>query len=107
MNRLANRLRERVTIEQPQTTDDGFGGKIVSWGHVATVFAEVAPMQQALRERSIAEQVRAIAGYRVTIRTRNDLDASMRLVWKSRHLQIHSLHEAEGTLELVTYEEQV
>lgn len=107
MSGLASRLRERVTIEQQQTVDDGYGGKTVTWDALTTVFAEVVPMQQSVRERSLAEQIRAVAGYRVTIRARSDVDASMRLQWKGRVMQIHSLHAVDSELQLLTYEEQV
>jgi SPP1 family predicted phage head-tail adaptor len=107
MSGLASRLRERVTIEEQQTADDGFGGKAVSWTALATVFAQVEPIQQNVRERSLAEQLQPVAGYRVHIRARSDIDASMRLLWKMRVLQIHSLHEQDGVMQLLTYEEQV
>lgn len=107
MSGLATRLKERVRIEQPSSVDDGYGGKMVSWSALTTVFAEVEALAQNVRERSLAEQIRAVAGYRVTIRARSDVDASMRLVWKTHVLQIHSLHEQDGVMQLLTYEEQL
>jgi len=103
---VASRLKERVTIEQRQVVADTFGGQTVVWVALATVFAEVLPLS-GTRERLVGEQVQAVAGYRVHIRARSDVDASMRLQWNGRVLQIHSLHEHDTTMEILTYEEQL
>ncbi len=107
MSGVASRLRERVRIEQRESVADEFGGQTVNWAELATVFAEVLPVSGSVRERSVADQVKAIAGYRVHIRARGDVDASMRLQWNGRVLQIHSLHEHDGMVQLLTYEEQL
>lgn len=104
---LASELKERVRIEQQSTTTDEFGGQSIGWSELATVFAAVEPVQNTVREREVAGQVSAIAGYRVRIRLRGDVDASMRLIWKGHTLGIHSLHETPTTLELLTYEENL
>jgi len=105
---LASKLTERVTIQQRSVSDDGYGGKNISWSDVATVFAQVDPLYSvALNERVAGDQISAIGGYRVTIRYRNDVNASMRLIWKSHTLLIHSLHEIEPALSMLTYEENL
>lgn len=104
---IASRLTERVTIEQRSTTADAFGGQIVSWETLATVFAEVEALAQTVRERSLADQVKAVAGYRVRLRYRDDVDASMRLQWRGRVLQLHALHVQGELMECLAYEEQV
>lgn len=104
---LASALTERVRIEKPVTTNDGFGGQNVVWSELATVFAAVQSFNTYARERGLGEQNVSVAGYRVRIRVRDDVDASMRVVWKNRVLAIHSLHETATTLELLTYEEQI
>jgi SPP1 family predicted phage head-tail adaptor len=104
---VASRLSQRVTIEQKQTQADELGGQQVSWVPLATVFAQVTPLRSGGRERIAADQVRAVAGYRVQLRRRDDLDASMRLVWNSRILNIHSLHDMGELMECLTYEEQL
>lgn len=102
---LASRLRERIAIERPERDADTYGGGDVSWTAVATVYASVKPLPGTAREVLAADQVTAIAGYRIAIRKREDVDASMRVQWNGRILKIHSLHETEQTLELLTYEE--
>ncbi|MDX2095169.1 MAG: phage head closure protein [Alphaproteobacteria bacterium] len=104
---FASLLRERVRIEQLVAGDDGYGGQVLNWGELATVFAQVEPIFIGQSERASADQRSANAGYRVRIRLRTDLDASMRIVWKSHVLSIHSLHEQGEILSILTYEENL
>lgn len=104
---VVNELRERVTIQQQVNVADTFGGQTITWSELATVFAAVEPVQQSAREQSLGEQVSARAGYRVRMRWRDDVNASMRLLWKTHVLEIHALHEVDGMMELLTYEEQL
>lgn len=104
---LSSELRERVRIEQRVVVDDGYGGQTISWSELATVFAEVDPIYTAQGEREWAEQRYASAGYRVRMRVRTDVNASMRLVWKSHVLSIHSIHEQGEVLSILTNEEGV
>lgn len=105
--KLATRLRERVTIEAPDQTADGYGGVEAAWATVATVWAEVTPVQTRVGENEQAGQRHAVAGYRVAIRNRDDVDATMRILWRDRVLSIHSLHLVAHTLQILTYEEGV
>lgn len=102
---LASRLRERVTIESPERNADTYGGGDATWIVFATVYASVKPLMCAASDVLTADQVSAIAGYRVSLRKRDDVDASMRILWNGRRLMIHSLHETEQTLAILTYEE--
>ena len=104
---LASRLRERITIEQPARAPDTYGGGDISWSALATVYASVTPLLGVARETTVADQITAIAGYRVTIRKRTDVLPTMRIQWRARMLQIHSLHETEQTLEILAYEDVV
>ncbi len=107
MNGIVSQLTERVTIQQAVATADAFGGRSITWSTLASVFAHVQPVKQTTRERSLADQANALAAYRVRMRYRSDVNASMRLQWRQHQLQIHTLHEADGMLELLTYEEHV
>lgn len=104
---FASRLKERVTVEAPVASSDGQGGQDVAWETVAKLWAEVRPVSSSSRERASGQQPEAAAGYRVRIRTRADIDATMRLQWRTRTLAIHSVHELEAALELLAYEEGV
>ena len=77
-------LDKRCRIEQKSVSQDpDFGTEIVTWVHLATVWAEV---QDALPSRSESvTQGLAIAKNqtRVRIRYRSDVDSSMRMVlWR-------------------------
>lgn len=104
---VASLLRERVRIERLVASDDGFGGRTLNWSELATVFAQVEPIYVGQNEREIADQRSASAGYRVRVRIRNDVEASMRIVWKNHILAIHSLHEQGEILSILTYEESI
>ncbi len=104
---IASQLTQRVRIERPVATDDGYGGKSIVWSEVATVFAEVKPVFGAINEREIGAQRAANAGYRLLIRARSDVNAAMRIIWKTHTLLIHSLHENDVMLNLLCYEENV
>lgn len=104
---IASLLRERVRIEMPVAMDDGYGGKAITWNPLATVFAQVEPIFVSQTERAVADQRSANAGYRVRMRLRQDVEASMRLIWKNHTLAIHSLHEQGEILSILTYEENL
>lgn len=104
---VASLLRERVTIQQLVQSDDGYGGKTASWTELATVFAQVEPVFVSQSEHLVADQVTAYAGYRVRVRMRSDVTASMQVIWKTHTLKIHSLHEQGEVLSILTYEENL
>ena len=106
MSGVASRLKERVRIERQQQAADGFGGVSINWVEVAHCFAEVVPMSASARERAVADQALPVAGYRVRVRHRNDVDASMRVQWRGRTLAVHAVQWQDDYLELLTYEEQ-
>ena len=104
---IASLFRERVRIETLATSDDGYGGKTATWTELATVFAQVEPLYVGQSERSAADQRAAYAGYRVRVRMRTDVAASMRIIWKTHTLTIHSIHEQGEILSILTYEENL
>jgi SPP1 family predicted phage head-tail adaptor len=102
---IASQLNQRVRIEYLAVADDGYGGKTGSWTELATVFAAIEPVYSSVGEEPVGDQLQARAGYRVKMRYRGDVDAAMRILWKSHILTIHSLHEAGELLNILTYEE--
>lgn len=104
---LSSDLRERVTIQQLSLADDGYGGQTQSWTTLAIVFAQVLPLFSLQGEHALADQRMSNAGYRVNIRLRTELNASMRILWKTHTLLIHSIHEQGAMMSMLTYEENV
>lgn len=89
---LASRLKHKVTIQEPNTVDNGKGGRKTPDGEApwrdvaANVPAEVYAMRggEAL---SLGVQ-RATQIYRVTIRKRQGLTPKHRLLWQGMVLDI-------------------
>lgn len=107
MSGLASELTERVTFQRLSASDDGYGGKTQAWVDFLTVFAQVQPVYSNVGEDEVAGQPNARAGYRVIVRARSDIDAAMRILWKTHTLRIHSLHEAGERLSILTDEENL
>lgn len=85
-------LRERVTIERATRSADSSGGSVVSWaplGHAPTVWARVEPLSGG--EALQAMRLEARITHRVTLRWRDDVSATMRLVWRARVLNIRAV----------------
>jgi len=99
-------LSERVAIQQTSTSSDGQGGRTTSWSTLATVYAKVQPLnsREAIQARAVASEV----AYRVLLRFRSDVDATMRLLWTpswssaagSKTLEIHGVRMQRDALEL-------
>ncbi len=101
---VASLLRDRVTIQYQSVSEDGYGGQVVSWVELATVFAQVESLFSG-QDGVVGNQRNANSAYRVSVRVRTDVDASMRIIWKTHTLTIHSLHEQGEILSILTYEE--
>ena len=103
----ASQLTERVVLQSPVGADDGQGGRAISWQDSATIWAKVEPLGNGTRAGANSGQREASAAYRITIRTREGVDATMRLLWRSRLLVLHSIHERDRMLVLLAYEENL
>ncbi|NJC33864.1 SPP1 family predicted phage head-tail adaptor [Sphingomonas jejuensis] len=94
--------RHRVTIERQGETPNGRGGRTVSWAPIAraaTVWAQVLALtgDEALRNLAVA----ARQSWRVTIRWRDDVLPTDRLVWGEQLLDIKALAPTPDRRELV------
>lgn len=88
MSLAAGRLRARVTIEAPAHTPDGAAGRRTRWRTVATVAAEVVPLNGNSGVDDAV--VRDTQGWRVTIRHRADITTSHRLIYRGQALRINA-----------------
>ena len=89
-------LRERITITKNTLVADGLGGSTDTWATLATVWAEIRPLTS--KELEVSGQVQAQGGYRVTIRSRSDVTAAMRITWGSRTLEINGVVQVNPEL---------
>ncbi len=86
---LASRLRHRITLETPVMTDDGGGGKTISWNKFADAWAELITDRPT--EKLLGEQLVATATYRVTIRYLKNVAHYMRVKFSNRIFSIKSV----------------
>lgn len=75
----AGRLRQRVTIQEKDPTQDEYGEEVPTWSDVATVWAAVEPLRG--REFLEAQRVGAEVTTRIRIRYRDGIVPEMRVVW--------------------------
>lgn len=85
-------LDRRIRIEAPVRTGDGAGGATVAWATVATVWAQVAALSAAERDR--AGRLDGVATHRVTIRARDGVASGQRIVLGGRVLAVRATRPA-------------
>lgn len=81
-------LSDRIIVQQATRTEDAAGGGSYAWANFATVWSKVEPLQG--REFFTAQQFAAQVSHRVTLRYREDIDATMRVKYGVRLLNIKS-----------------
>lgn len=91
----AGELRERITIQQKTITRDEFGGEVATWSTLATVWAKVVAMSGS-ESISQAAGVMTVA-YQITLRARDDVDASMRVSYEGLTLEIQAVLDSDET----------
>jgi SPP1 family predicted phage head-tail adaptor len=76
-------------------TRDAFGAEVKSWGTLATVWAKVVAV-------SGSEQVSRAAGvaltlYEITLRYRDDVDTTLRVLYEGLTLEINAVLTSDDT----------
>jgi SPP1 family predicted phage head-tail adaptor len=79
-------LDQRVTLQAKSVTRAANGEEVVTWGDVATVWAEAIPLRG--REFYAAAQMQQAIDVRFRIRERAGLTGDMRLLWKAQPYDI-------------------
>ena len=87
-------LRHRVTIESQTTTQDAYGGEVITWSEVATVWAAVEPLSG--REFMDGRRQEAEINTRIRIRYRSGLLPGMRVTWGDHTYDIEAVIERES-----------
>ena len=77
---FAGRLRHRVALQQPVTTKDSYGQDVVTWTHVATVWASLEPIRG--REYFEAQQHGNETTVRIVMRAQGSL---IKPTWRVLH----------------------
>lgn len=84
----AGQLRERITLQQRTSAVAASGEDIYTWADFAEVFAFAEPLRG--REFFAAVQAQSSVDVKFTIRWRNDIDSTMRVMWRSQPYEIDS-----------------
>lgn len=92
-------MRERVTLQSPLLEADGAGGATIAWEDEATVWAKVEELGGD--EHASGERLAARTRLRLTIRYREGLNAAMRVIWKTRPLDIRAIRDPDGRRHLL------
>lgn len=86
--------RERVTLLQKAETDDGMGGKTVTWPTLATTWVERYPLDMREKEAMAGGQVQASHSCHMNMRFRQDVfdgGTEMRILWLGKTLEIQTV----------------
>lgn len=79
-------LRETVSVQTNMPTRSARGAEVDAWTTLATVRAEVAPLQG--REFFAAQQINSEITYKVRMRWLSGVTSGARLVWGSEVLEV-------------------
>lgn len=87
----AGELTERITIEQPATTQNAVGETVLAWSTFATVWAKVQSLSG--REAERYGEIVGFSGHKVTIRALAGVSTSMRVIYRNRTLEVGAINE--------------
>lgn len=85
----AGRMRERVTLQRPTQVRSASGETRLEWSDIATVWASVDGL--SARDIMQAQQAELLATHKVTIRYRDDIDHTARMIYRGRTMELSSV----------------
>ncbi len=91
---MTGTLRERVTLETPNPTQDASGQPIEDWLPTAELWASV--VTAGARESIRGQQMDATTTHAVVVRYRTDLDTTKRFAWGNRKLNITKANDPDN-----------
>lgn len=89
MNVAAGKLRNRITIRKQVESRDQYGSSTKSWQDLDDVWANFHPV--SVKEFIASQQTQSQVEARVTIRYRNDVDATCRIQYRGETYVIHGV----------------
>lgn len=112
---MCSRLKHRLSLQQEVLTADDAGGFVRGWQEIAQLWADLQPITgggsklntSSGKEVFMAGQVQAQISHRITLRWREGVSPSMRLVFEGRAFNIRyvaDIGEANEVLELLVQE---
>jgi len=88
-------LRRRIVLEAPTRSPDSGGGSAVTWGVVATLWADIRALSGT--EQVVADSLQGRVSHEITIRKRMDVSPAMRLRYGARIFVIWAVLDRDGT----------
>lgn len=76
----AGELTQRITLQSRASAQDALGNASGAWSDVATVWARARPLRS--RELFAAGQTENLTDVEFTIRWRDDVDSTWRVLWR-------------------------
>jgi head-tail adaptor len=89
MSEFAGSLRQRVTIERRLESRDGRGGANGPYAYDGIAWASVTPLVPA--DLVAAEALSFVPRWRVTMRKREGITATTRIVWQKRFMMVRGV----------------
>jgi SPP1 family predicted phage head-tail adaptor len=91
------RRRERITIRERVTTDDGLGGQLeLRKAIVAEPWAQVVALDERSREAVAGQQITAQHGYQVTIPYQPGITPRLIVNVRGTTMEVHTVADDEG-----------
>jgi SPP1 family predicted phage head-tail adaptor len=87
----AGELTERITIEKSTNTQNEVGENTLTWSTFATVWAKVQSLSG--REAERYAEIVGFSGHKITMRPLTGLTSAMRIIYRSRTLEIGAINE--------------
>ena len=106
MTEFAGALRERIAFERRSEERDLLAGARGKWRYDGAAWAAVAPL--GFGDAVEADALSALPRWRVTVRKREGVDPSSRIVWRWRYLNVRSVESdpREPAQMILTTQEQ-
>lgn len=89
----AGMLREKLTIQRQELTQDALGGDVKQFVSIASVFGYVRPTGGS--ERVFGQQLEATITHKIVIRYRTNINPADRILLRSEPLQIRRILNLE------------
>jgi SPP1 family predicted phage head-tail adaptor len=90
----AGELTERITIERSVNTQNDVGENTLTWSTFATVWAKVESMSG--REAERYAEIVGFSGHKVTMRPLTGFTSAMRIIYRTRTLEIGAINEFDS-----------
>lgn len=89
--------REKVTIQEAVTTDDGMGGQtVLRWQSVAEPYAAVQALDERTKEALMAQQIMARHSYQVVMPYQSGISTKHRIIVRDTTMEIFTVTDDEG-----------